>query len=121
MNQYFGWKQGSDMPATYVHLSGKSIDNAILQLNGMKNRAEIKEIEAKPINCPRCETINPAESRYCCKCAGLLDIKEALELEAKEIEKTKVKSNMDGLMNDLLKDPEVQQVIMQKLASMNHS
>lgn len=28
MNQYFGWIQGSDMPATYVHMSGKDVDNA---------------------------------------------------------------------------------------------
>jgi integrase/recombinase XerD len=35
MNAYFGWIQGSDMPSTYVHLSGRDIDDAILKANGI--------------------------------------------------------------------------------------
>lgn len=42
MNHYFGWKQGS-MPATYVHLSGKELDSAILKMNGKVR--ELKQIE----------------------------------------------------------------------------
>lgn len=36
MDEYFGWVQGSKMPSTYVHLSGRDIDKAILRLNGIK-------------------------------------------------------------------------------------
>lgn len=32
MNHYFGWTQGSNMPSTYVHLSGKDLDGAILKI-----------------------------------------------------------------------------------------
>jgi len=32
---YLGWVQGSNMPRTYVHLSGRDIDEAILKLNGI--------------------------------------------------------------------------------------
>lgn len=35
MNVYFGWTQGSKMPSTYVHLSGRDIDKAILRINGI--------------------------------------------------------------------------------------
>lgn len=35
MNCYFGWTQGSKMASTYVHLSGRDIDKAILKLNGI--------------------------------------------------------------------------------------
>ncbi len=35
MNQYFGWIQGSDMPATYVHMNGKEVEHAIFKLNGL--------------------------------------------------------------------------------------
>ncbi|MBI4918592.1 tyrosine-type recombinase/integrase, partial [archaeon] len=35
MNQYFGWVQGSGMPSTYVHLTGKNTDDALLRLNGV--------------------------------------------------------------------------------------
>lgn len=31
MNHYFGWTQGSSMPSTYVHLTGKDLDAAILE------------------------------------------------------------------------------------------
>jgi len=34
MNQIFGWKQGSDMPSIYVHLSGRDMDDAILGVYG---------------------------------------------------------------------------------------
>ncbi|ETA68863.1 site-specific recombinase XerD [Methanolobus tindarius DSM 2278] len=36
MCQYFGWTLGSDMPATYVHLSGRDVDDAVLKANGVK-------------------------------------------------------------------------------------
>ena len=34
---YSGWVIGSDMPAVYVHLSGREIDNTILELNGISS------------------------------------------------------------------------------------
>lgn len=36
MNDYLGWVQGSGMPATYVHLSGRDTDEALLRLNGIE-------------------------------------------------------------------------------------
>lgn len=33
---YFGWTGGSHMAAVYVHLSGRDIDNAILEVSGVK-------------------------------------------------------------------------------------
>ena len=41
MKEHFGWVQGSEMAATYVHLSGRDVDNALLKLQGLahsKNR-----------------------------------------------------------------------------------
>jgi len=35
MNVFFGWKQGSPMASTYVHLSGRDIDKAILKIHGI--------------------------------------------------------------------------------------
>jgi len=34
LKAYLGWTADSRMASTYVHLSGKDVDNAILQLNG---------------------------------------------------------------------------------------
>ncbi len=42
MNQYFGWIQGSKMASTYVHLSGRDLDNALLEFNGMEVSKNVK-------------------------------------------------------------------------------
>jgi len=36
MRVYFGWTGGSRMAAIYVHLSGRDVDKAILELNGVE-------------------------------------------------------------------------------------
>ncbi len=35
MNEIFGWKQGSDMPSIYVHLSSRDVNDAILGVYGL--------------------------------------------------------------------------------------
>jgi integrase len=116
MNQYFGWFQGSRMPATYVHMSGRDVDTAILRMNGMKTEESMEESKILPRKCPRCDTINASESKHCSKCGGILDLKYAMELEEKRKEQEEVRSNADTLMNMLMKDPDVQKVLMEKIA-----
>jgi len=105
MNQYFGWIQGSNMPSTYVHMSGKKIDASILALNGLKQEIS-KEFELKPKICPRCDTINAVDSKFCSNCAGILDVKTAYDLQEKITKETDIRKNSDELMNVLMKDPE---------------
>ena len=116
MNQYFGWFQGSRMPATYVHMSGRDVDTAILRMNGMKTEESMEKSKILPKNCPRCDTINASENKHCSKCGGILDLKYAMELEEKRKEQEEVRSNADTLMNMLMKDPDVQKVLMEKIA-----
>jgi site-specific recombinase XerD len=40
MNEYFGWIQGSDISQVYVHLSGRDLDDCVLNLRGMKPKEE---------------------------------------------------------------------------------
>ena len=37
---WFGWEQGSDIPAGYVHLSGRDIDNAYYTMHGLYDPEE---------------------------------------------------------------------------------
>lgn len=68
MKVYLGWQADSNMPATYIHLSGQDIDNAIRVANGTA-KVEIKdEGSLKVIECRRCNTIVPAGAMYCLKC-----------------------------------------------------
>lgn len=78
--QWFGWVQGSDVPAKYVHLSGRDIDNAYDAMFGLY---EPEEDENAPeiVECWRCNELNEPEDRFCSKCGAPLD-KEASEIEA---------------------------------------
>ncbi|MBI2664617.1 tyrosine-type recombinase/integrase [Candidatus Woesearchaeota archaeon] len=119
MNQYFGWIQGSKMPATYVHMSGKSLDKSILALNGLQSPEKGREAQFKPKSCQRCDTLNSPDAKYCSKCAGVLDIQTAMELQEKLQKEKAMRQQSDNIMNTLLKDPEVLSVIATKINELN--
>jgi len=78
MNIFFGWNQGSDMPRTYVHLSGRDIYDTILNIAGVKTERKNEEKKFESFKCPRCSQINQYEAKYCSRCGLILDIKEAV-------------------------------------------
>ncbi len=47
MNHYFGWTQGSDMPSTYIHMTGKDLDGAILKMNEQPSVDTIQLVDRK--------------------------------------------------------------------------
>ncbi len=123
MNQYFGWIQGSDMPSTYVHMSGREVDDAVLAMNGIKNEEKKDESKLLPRICSRCDTINSNEFKHCSKCGGILDLKYAMELEERKEQQEKLRANSDQMMNMLMQDKEVQAFLMEKLKGigLNHT
>ncbi|MBW3001853.1 tyrosine-type recombinase/integrase [Candidatus Woesearchaeota archaeon] len=118
MNSYFGWVQGSDMPSTYVHLSGKDTDSALLKLNGVVREKEHDQTLLTPQKCPRCEIINSHESKFCNKCGAVLDVKEAMVMEENQKQFRTKRDRMDLVMNMMMKDPEVVEVIRKKMEKM---
>lgn len=103
MCEYLGWVQGSGMPKVYVHLSGRDVDNAILELHGLKKpEDDINNRELKFKECKICGKTNEFEAKICRRCGRPLDIKSALELENKE------KKFMDmitpKMVDDMIKD-----------------
>jgi len=121
MNQYFGWIQGSDMPSTYVHLSGREVDGAILELNGLKTEKSKQKSALKPIKCPRCDTFNNHDSKFCSKCGGVTDLRIAMELEDQRTKEKEIRKGSDDMMNQLMNNPEVQKFLMDKLSEMQVS
>jgi hypothetical protein len=113
MNSYFGWIQGSRMPAIYVHISGKDLDKHILRINGMTPGET--PVFAKPQDriCARCSTVNPATALYCAKCAEIVDPSLALKTQIDEVEKkeTRVKSPFLEWMQN---DPELRALLKRK-------
>ena len=92
-----GWVHGSRMTQTYVHLSGRDQDNAILKAYGIAVKEE-KPIESqKPSLCPRCREPNDPKARFCWKCGMILDktlTNQKLREEAKQIESAIMKSEV---------------------------
>jgi integrase len=112
MTQYLGWVMGSDMPATYVHLSGRDMDDAILKLNGERPKVEENvQSSLAPRKCPRCTMLNTATGRFCIRCGAVLDMDTAIKMQD-EIKK------IDDKFSEVLDDPEVREVILKKIIAM---
>ena len=78
LKMFFGWTGDSKMAATYVHLSGRDIDNAILQANGKKPKDVSEEPKLTVRICPRCKFDNSLSSTFCNRCGSALDIRTAM-------------------------------------------
>ena len=69
MKEFLGWKQSSNMPSVYVHLSGQNIENAIRAKHGL---VEQKKAEPKIQRCPRCHVVVSKNIESCDKCGTAL-------------------------------------------------
>jgi site-specific recombinase XerD len=107
MNQVFGWKQGSEMPSVYVHLSGRDVDDAILGVYGLRNVEEEKP-KLTPRICPRCNITNAYNAKFCARCGLALDIQAAAQIEA-------ARKTTDNVMDVLMQDSEFKELLMRKL------
>lgn len=86
------------MSQTYVHLSGKDVDGAILKAYGVEVEDSDKPIEEEtPHICPRCDAVNPSNAAYCKKCWLPFEVKEAIEQEEKEKSVQEALASVDSL------------------------
>jgi ribosomal protein L40E len=108
MNEYFGWVQGSNMASTYVHLSGRDVDDALMRMHGMAPVEQDKKGTFSPIKCTRCNQLNPPTGKFCTQCGGILDIEAAMEIEERMKE-------ADSKLSTLLDDEDVQELLMKKM------
>jgi len=104
--EFFGWTQGSNMPATYVHLSGRDTDEAILKANKVK---DIKPTETGKVlrTCPRCKGINTSEDKFCKFCGMFLDVETAMKIEKK-------RAVADMIANLLLSIPDIRKLAVKQ-------
>src|SRR5207248_10505295 len=68
-----GWVPGSGMAKVYVHLSGRDQDAAILKAHGIELDEGDTEQTARPKQCPRCESQNASNAKFCRKCGMPLE------------------------------------------------
>jgi len=117
LEQFAGWTYGSKMTSQYVHFSARDLEDAVLELHGLKTSSKDAGI-AKLLNCPRCGNKNPVGKLRCVTCGMVLDKEMALKLEdterqkQKEAEKTRGKETVD-LKERLAKLEDALSVLMQ--------
>ncbi len=68
MRAVFGWEPGSRMPATYVHLSARDIDDKILAIEGVKKEDAPAHDPMNVVACPRCGRPNSPDAAFCGVC-----------------------------------------------------
>jgi site-specific recombinase XerD len=103
MKRYLGWTQGSEMASIYVHLSGKDIDNAILQKNGIE--VEERNTSLQHNECPRCHFISEGNIKYCGVCGT------ALTQEAAQTEEDKLTAAIKAILMDSKKREELSKLL----------
>lgn len=104
---YLGWTAGSAMAATYVHLSGKDVDDAILKINGMEVEEKTNNNILKITKCPRCKEIQGSSAQFCFKCGYPLT-NEAMNTE-KTVETELLKLiEESGLITEVVKKIQTQ-------------
>ncbi len=95
--QYMGWVPGSSQTGTYVHLSGRDLDSAILKMNGIKIKKESVEEKKVPIKCPRCNIVNDSFANFCIDCGLALDEKTVLNYDK---QKQDITTNLIKMIQD---------------------
>ncbi|MEM4408864.1 MAG: tyrosine-type recombinase/integrase [Candidatus Caldarchaeum sp.] len=103
MKELFGWTQSSDMASIYVHLSGRDVDNALLEIHGLSPPSKSEEKFRLKV-CPRCQEKNSPDAVYCARCALPLDVRTT--------------AWEDRVLNELLKRPQVNRILKKALMEM---
>ncbi|MEJ5327826.1 MAG: zinc-ribbon domain-containing protein [Candidatus Bathyarchaeia archaeon] len=86
LEQYAGWVQGSKMARLYGHFSARDLEEAVLELHGLKQTGKIDGV-LKAAECPRCGTRNSPDAIRCHYCGYIIDKELATEMEAEERKK----------------------------------
>jgi len=83
LEQYAGWVHGSKMSRRYVHFSARDLEDAVLELHGLK-KTKSQDSLPRVVKCPRCGTENPPGTVYCRLCGFILDRETAIKMEEEE-------------------------------------
>ncbi len=102
--EWFGWVQGSDVPAKYVHMSGRDIDGAYAQLHGKEKEEESDKSKMAPKDCPRCETSVEPNADFCYNCGQALSSEAIQQIREDKEEVSKDFTEFAKKHPDLLDD-----------------
>jgi len=113
LKQFAGWTYGSKMTRRYVHFSARDLEDAMLELHGLKEPQKNEGI-AKLVECPRCGNKNPFGNVRCGFCGMVIDQETALKIEEEERKKNQILQTrlekLETVISSLLESQEVNNV-----------
>jgi len=97
LRQYFGWAKSSKMPAIYIHMTQKSMNNRYYKMYGKGEPEEEKpQMLEEPRVCSECGMQNPNGYRFCFRCSAVLDKEEQKRIE----NKNEIKNTLNFIARD---------------------
>ena len=117
LRHYAGWQSDSDMPSRYLHVEQEDVFNKLLKIKGIKT----EEIEQEPVNqlsirkCPRCQTENAFDAKYCKNCSMILD-----QITAMNLEKDKIDIDM-AVMQAIAMNPAILNEITERISKLQNN
>lgn len=78
LREIMGWAKGSIMPSRYVHLSGRSVDRALLAMDGIEPEEKVSKLQVRV--CGKCKFPNYIGSYHCARCNESLEVKNIEEI-----------------------------------------
>jgi integrase len=111
---YLGWVPGSAMASTYVRLSGRDVDAALLRAKGIEVPPEAQDKPAMPRTCPRCTGLNESGARFCRLCGLALDVETAMKAD-------RAAKREEEMMDAVLQEPAVRREVLNALRKMRKS
>lgn len=97
--KYMGWSIGSKQVRNYVHLCNSQLEDAFLNMHGVKKQESAEE---EPISCV-CGALNDPQDRYCHRCYKPLRVDTVIQ--DTEAVNTEIGKTVQ-VMIEVLKDPE---------------
>jgi hypothetical protein len=126
LESQMGWVHGSRQTRTYVHLSLRDQDNAILKAYGIKVDEDETIKEDRPKECQRCHELNPSDATYCRKCWLPFTQEQAIEFQEEENELTNFLENskvLDPNLVNMIKEakPEERTIVLNLLSKVTEN
>jgi integrase len=80
LEQFAGWAYGSKMTRRYVHFSARDLEDAVLELHGLKATSKDNGL-INLIECSRCGNKEPLGNVRCTKCGMVIDKATAFKID----------------------------------------
>ena len=102
MNAYAGWVHGSNVASTYIKLSGRDTDDAILRINGISKGKEASKPKFIPQECPRCKELNSPDAENCSRCWIPLGVNAITRIDEQLNKLTEYPDVLNRLVDEML-------------------